>query len=365
MSKTPTIGFLSYDWSYGLSPIQPNGCLYYRGYLPNLELQKYGWDSFVGTPAFNDEHGFGMMLPGEGALHGFDIVSFKLLMLSDLIQQIPMAQKKTGIKVVVDVDDWFDELEETNIAHRLTDPTLNPHNNRENYKKIIELADAIIVSTPILYDHYSKLRDNVFLVRNSIDINTPGRWKGKGDNAGNRPTIGWVGSTPWRSRDLEIFQPFLNDYLKKKNLNFYHAGDIHGAPQVEQLAGIDPNRITKDNMKPIFAYPELFKKLNIGVVPLNPIPFNEAKSFIKGLEYVAGGIPFIASALPEYKYLEEQGIGRTAATEEEWIFHFDELISLENRRRDRDRNRENVKKLHALDVRGKEWNEVYTKILNL
>ena len=365
MNKKPTIGFLSFDWSFGIKPLQPNGCLYYRGYLPNLELQKYGWDSFVGTPGFNTEHGFGMMLPNDQALHGFDIVSFKLLMLSSLIDQIPLAQKKTGIKVVVDVDDWFDELEETNIAHKLTDPKLNPHNNRDNYKKIIELADAVIVSTPILYDHYSKLRDNVFMVRNAIDINTPGRWKGKGDNGGKTPTIGWVGATPWRSNDLEIYQSFLNEFLRENKLKFHHSGSIINAPQIEQLAAIDPIRVTKEQMKPIFDYPELFKKINVGLVPLNPIPFNEAKSFLKGLEYVAGGVPFVASALPEYKLLESQGIGRTASTPEEWIGHLTELLDPKIRKEDRDRNRENVKKFHALDVRGKEWNEVYTKILNL
>ena len=70
------IGFLSFDWSFGIKPLQPNGCLYYRGYLPNLELRKRGWDSFVGTPGFNPQDGFGMMLPDGKALHGFDIVSF-------------------------------------------------------------------------------------------------------------------------------------------------------------------------------------------------------------------------------------------------------------------------------------------------
>jgi glycosyltransferase involved in cell wall biosynthesis len=365
MDKKPTIGFLSFDWSFGIKPLQPNGCLYYRGYLPNLELQKFGWDSFVGTPGFNAEHGFGMMLPNDQALHGFDIVSFKLLMLDSLIEQIPLAQKKTGVKVVVDVDDWFDELNETNIAHRLTDPKLNPKNNRDNYKKIIELADAVVVSTPILYDHYSKQRENVFMVRNSIDINLLNRWKGKGDNGGKTPTVGWVGATPWRSNDLEIFRPFLNEFLRENKLKFHHAGNILNAPQIEELAGIDSERLTKSAMQPIFDYPKVFKPLNVGLVPLNPIPFNEAKSFIKGLEYVAAGVPFVASALPEYKFLEETGVGRTASTDDEWIEHLTELLDPNVRKQEREKNRENTKKLHSLDVRGKEWNEVYTKILNL
>lgn len=364
MKENPSIGFLSFDWSFGIKPLQPNGCLYYRGYLPNLELQKFGWDSLVGTPGFSEQAGFGMMLPDGKAIHGFDIVSFKLLMLAPMIEQIPKAQKM-GMKIVVDIDDWFDELDKSNIAYQLTDPEKSPFNNRDNYKKIIELADAVVVSTPILYDYYSKQRDNVFLVRNSIDINNEKRWKGKGDNGGRTPTVGWVGSTPWRSNDLEIFQPFLNEFLRENKLNFHHSGNIINAPQLEPLAGIDPERVSKEPMKPIFDYPELFKKINVGVVPLNPIPFNEAKSFIKGLEYVAAGIPFVASALPEYKLLESQGIGRTASNDDEWISHLTELMDPKVRKQERERNRENVKKFHSLETRGKEWNEVYTKILSL
>lgn len=363
--KIPTIAFLSFDWSFGIEPLQPNGCLYYRGYLPNLVLNERNWDCFVGTPGYNDQHGFGMMLPKDQALHGFDIVVFKLLMIDTLITQIPAAQKNTGVKVVIDVDDWFEELSESNIAHKLTDPIANPRNNRENYKKIIELADAVITSTPILYDFYSKKRDNVFMVRNSIDINNAKRWNYKGKSNDHWPTIGWVGATPWRSNDLEVFQSFLNEYLRNNKLKFHHSGNIQNAPQVVQLAGIDPERVSTEPMKPIFDYPEIFKKVDIGVVPLNNIPFNEAKSFIKGLEYVSAGVPYIASALPEYKYLENMGIGRTASNADEWMAHFEELRNPNTRKEERRRNIELTKKYHSIEARADEWDDVYTKILNL
>lgn len=364
--KTPTIAFLSFDWSFGIQPLQPNGCLYYRGYLPNLVLNEMGWDCFVGTPGYNKEHGFGMMLPNEQALHGFDIVSFKLLMIDSLIEQIVEAREKTGVKVVVDVDDWFEGLSESNIAYKLTDPVANPRNNRENYKKIIELADAVITSTPMLYDFYSQRRNNVFLVRNSIDINNESRWNVRSGKSNDFwPTLGWVGATPWRSNDLEIFQSFLNEYMRENKLKFHHSGDVNNAPQVAQLAGIDPQRLTKEGMKPIFDYPQVFKKIDVGTVPLNDIKFNEAKSGIKGLEYVAAGVPFIASALPEYKYLESQGIGRTASNPDEWIAHFEDLRDPKKRKEERLRNIDLTKKLHSLEARADEWNSVYTQILNL
>lgn len=50
-------------------------------------------------------------------------------------------------------------------------------------------------------------------------------------------------------------------------------------------------------------------------------------SNIKGLEYAAAGIPFVASPLPEYVRLRDQfGIGRIASNSKEWQDHIEELL---------------------------------------
>jgi hypothetical protein len=41
--------------------------------------------------------------------------------------------------------------------------------------------------------------------------------------------------------------------------------------------------------------------IHVGLVPLTRGPFNEAKSYLKGLEYAAAGIPFIATPTEEYQ----------------------------------------------------------------
>ena len=84
-------------------------------------------------------------------------------------------------------------------------------------------------------------------------------------------------------------------------------------------------------MAPISMYPELFKPIDIGIVPLNDIPFNHAKSYIKGLEYAAAGIPFISSYSPEYQYLADNGIGRIANNQEEWERHLGDLLDANTR----------------------------------
>jgi hypothetical protein len=110
----------------------------------------------------------------------------------------------------------------------------------------------------------------------------------------------------------------------------------------------------------------MFKKIDIGIVPLNVIDFNKAKSFIKGLEYSASGIPFIAQNIDEYKFLyEEFDIGKVASNEDEWIFYLDYFKNEKNRKKEVEKNYELVKKFHTMNVRGLEWDKVYKEILSL
>ena len=66
-------------------------------------------------------------------------------------------------------------------------------------------------------------------------------------------------------------------------------------------------------------YP-LLMTMDVGIVPLRHTPFNQAKSYIKGLEYAAAGIPFVAQSIDAYDQLRKQyGFGITARKASEWI----------------------------------------------
>jgi glycosyltransferase involved in cell wall biosynthesis len=359
----PTIGFLTYDWSFGLKPIQPNGCAWYRCYLPMQELKKDKYESRMGIPGFVKEHGFGILIPDNKAIHGWDIVVLKLIMLERMISMVDDAIKM-GQKVVVDLDDHMEGLEKSNLAYTMTSSEKNPKNNREHYFKIIEKSTALTTSTPFLKDFYQKKYPNkpIYLVRNGIDID---RWKIRNDYSGHLPTFGWVGATPWRSGDLEILNPYFGEFIKNKKCKFHHSGSIINAPTVKSKIGIEDNLFFSEPMQPINSYPKMFRKIDIGIVPLTDVEFNHAKSFIKGLEYVAAGIPFIASPSPEYQYLADMGVGRIASNKEEWLGHMEELLSPKVRKEERIRNREIVSKEFSMKQRAQDWEEVFDKILAL
>jgi hypothetical protein len=76
----------------------------------------------------------------------------------------------------------------------------------------------------------------------------------------------------------------------------------------------------------------LMLAFDIGIAPLTDIPFNHAKSWIKPLEYVAAGIPFVASKSPEYKRFQKRyGVGRFANKAADWMKHFNGLSNPEVR----------------------------------
>lgn len=362
--KKPTIVFLTYDWAFGTNPLQPNGCAWYRCYLPMQELKKHGWETGMGFPGFDPNHGYGLLIPNKQAIHGWEIVVLKLMMLENIVHQIPMAQAK-GQKIVIDIDDHHAGLEPTNLAYKATDPSTNPKNNRDHYFKSMDIADALITSTPFLYDYYKKQYPDkpIYMVRNAID---PSHFKFRKDKSMNWPTVGWVGATPWRSSDLETLNPFVGEFIEKKQWRFHHSGSIINAPTVQEQMGIPLKLYSSEPMKPILTYGELFKRMDIGLVPLNHVEFNKAKSFIKGLEYTAAGVPWIATDYEEYNYLnEEYGIGRIAHSPEEWISHLEELGTDKARNKERHENMRLVKEFHTMEKRGPEWDKVYREILAL
>lgn len=358
--KRNTIGFLTYDWAVGTQPLQPNGCAWYRCLLPMRELEKHGWRVGMGLPHFDKNHGFGMILAKDKTVHGWDVLVLKLIMRKEIANAMPIA-KALGQKIVVDIDDFFDGLDESNQAHAVTDPRRNSDNNTDHYNSIIAQADAIITSTPFLYEYYSKKYKNVFLVRNGIDIS---RWHKRQDRARNRPTIGWVGATPWRSRDLETLNPWIGSYIEKNNLLFHHSGHLsNGSPFARDQLKINKKYCSETSLCPINQYPKLFLNMDIGLVPLNNVPFNHAKSYIKGLEYAAAGVPFVASNAPEYKFLADAGLGRVANNQEEWKYHLTELLDPQIRKDEVEVNYEVLMDQFTMAQTGLDWHETMKYIL--
>lgn len=331
----------------------PGGCTYYRAYLP---MNMIGAESYMGLPAWNSQHGFGVRA-GKEAVFGFDVVFLKQMMERWLPHQMEIA-KGLGQKLVVDVDDFYHSLHEDNHAYKATDPAINKVRNRDIYEKVIAAADLVTVSTPLLADFYRQFNPNIHVVRNVV---YPQQFQRRPVSK-DKPVLGWVGALGFRSGDVETLT-WLGDFLEDHDLMFHHSGwqPQHGRDFAER-AGINPKRLTTSPMRPFTHYHDMFS-FDIGLVPLNRIPFNEAKSYLKGLEYSSSGIPFVAEGLPEYKRLADAGVGRTADTPEEWAQHVTALLNHKIRKQDAGVNYAITTKKFSLESGEPEWKRIYSLLV--
>ena len=102
-------------------------------------------------------------------------------------------------------------------------------------------------------------------------------------------------------------------------------------------------------------YGNLLTQFDVGLVPLTDIPFNHAKSCIKGLEYASAGIPFVAQDLSEYRMLADSGVGRVASTPGEWVEHLEDLLDLGTRKIEAAQGRSITVGQHSIMCREPEW----------
>jgi glycosyltransferase involved in cell wall biosynthesis len=345
----PSVAFVSDDFAVVDSRLVPNGCAWYRCVLPGRALGSLGWEVGIGWPAINEDFGVGLAHKDDQGqdrmMVGWDVIVLKLVMHKAVLEAM-RAPHQVG-RLAVDVDDFHNGLHEDNVAKKTTDPLLEPLRNRSWYEQIIREAEFITVSTEFLADYYSRRVRDVRIVRNGIDADRFPQVDL------SEPVLGWVGATPWRSGDIEMLAGWLPGFVKDHGVRVHHSGHIQGDPNdFSARSGVTASTA---QMELIEDYPKLFQHFSIGLVPLFPMPFNEAKSYIKGVEYAASGIPFIASPTAEYRLLAEAGIGRLASTPDEWRDHVTELLDPDVRLEEGTRIRRIVREEFDMKVRASQW----------
>lgn len=275
-----------------------------------------------------------------GGLHDVDVILMQRLMHDGIAEHIVSSQKQ-GIKIINDIDDWYWGLSPANDAFRHNHPKRNPKENFNHYRKIISKSDLVISSTPYLASRVSEFcQAPIVISKNTVDA---ARFRTREHFDTPQPLVGWVGSTNHRSGDLETLKGILPALVRDGSIRLFHGGTQLKAPSFASRVGVPDESVSTMPLVPHDEYPKLMV-MDIGVVPLTNMPFNRSKSDIKGLEYAAAGVPFIASNLDAYIELQRDlGIGRIAKKPINWAKHIKELSDYRLREEEAERNREMVK----------------------
>lgn len=344
------IGFASNDWAVITNPPSPGGAGWYRCALPTAGLAARGHETFHGVLAARSSPFEFVVKTWDGAIHdSLDVIIMQRYMSREAATDVGRA-RANGQIIVQDVDDWFWGLDPRNQAFWATHPKARPDENLDHYTTAIAASDAIIASTPYLA---GRLRDHfpaqpVYVLRNMIDLD---RWTPHPvRDTREALVVGWVGATSWRSGDLELLSGILGPFLARHGAKFYHGGYHQESQGAGDRLGLKGKYLARPQV-PIRLYPTLFEGIDIGVAPLSSQPFNMAKSAVKLMEYAASGIPFVATATPEYEWF---GVGDLARRPRDWIRALERLTDPEERRRSADRAYRRVAD-ESVPARASEW----------
>lgn len=256
-----------------------------------------------------------------------DLVILQRPLTGNLVHVLEQLQAR-GIAVAVEVDDDFETIHPNNIAWPTVQPHLEQHNGGRSYlhlRRACELADHVIVSTPALAARYGK-HGRVSVVRNYVPRSYLHLMPPEREPGDTALRVGWSGSVNTHPDDLQVTRGAVGEVLRKHELNMHVVGV--GDARVVHNLGLGPGAklAHTGGWLPLEQYPAGMAMLDVGIVPLNLTPFNEAKSYLKGLEWAATGVPFIASPTGEYRHLEQLGAGLIADKPKHWRRHLEALI---------------------------------------
>ena len=356
-ARVVKIGAFTTDWNFSGPTPTYGGTSHMRLRVPGLELAKHDWTwTFGWELGIETEGNYFCLKDQNGYIHDdCDIIVIQRWMEPQAAEWITKA-RSSGQVVINDIDDWFWGIPQSNVAFAGTHKKNNPHFNREHYKNALSASSCVTVSTPYLAERLSGIGvKNVEVLRNAIDLD---RWPVLDPT--DKCNVGWIGGIPWRGSDLQLLKGIMGDFLERNDLEFFHGGHVDSGPAAWQQMGFDPKRFNYAPIVGIDEYPALWHDIDIALAPLEDIPFNRAKSWLKGMEASACGLPFIASDLPEYRAL---GVGRRAKNPQQWKRHLTELLDPDVRAHEGKLNRERAEEL-CIANQWTNWDDLYRRLLD-
>jgi glycosyltransferase involved in cell wall biosynthesis len=205
-------------------------------------------------------------------------------------------------RLIYDIDDaiWYPHGKEHTFFTNLR--------NAWRLKAIARAADLCIAANNVIAEHLRNLTDRVTVLPLGLDGQ---RWQEKLNlDTSDVLRIGWAGH-PVNLPYLEAIEPGLAQaQVDRPNLEF---AIFCGKPPGFRSLKFRHIRFQPD------AEVEAIRSFDIGILPLPPGPFAAGKSPIKGLQYMATGIPTVLTPLGATRDMFQEGeTGLFANSAEEW-----------------------------------------------
>lgn len=216
--------------------------------------------------------------------------------------------KQCGVTVVVDIDDDFHSLPPGNAVWQGVHPANSRDCNPQILAEACRRADWVTVTTKALARRYGS-HGRVSIVPNHVPASYFDVVRERHDGV----WVGWTGAVASHPGDLDVTRGGVARAARDAGAMLRVVGPGDG---VARALSVD--RVEATGYVPLGRYPYEMARFDVGIVPLARTAFNDAKSYLKGLEFAALGVPFVASPTEPYRELQARGVGELASRGRDW-----------------------------------------------
>lgn len=253
-------------------------------------------------------------------------------------------------KIILDIDDaiFCNDIEDiSNKRNKI----LYQLKYGKRFNTSIKVADYIYCGNSYIMEYCNKYNDNTIYMPTVIDTENISV-DDKIEFVKKYFTIAWIGN-PGNSKYLEGILEYINESAQRNNTKIC-------------LLLIGSRKLKEDLYQNIeFKYYEwnenteysLLKKADIGIMPLKDSNWAKGKCALKLLQYMAIGLPVIASDVGENKNVVKEGKnGFLVKEEEDWIKYIDFYIKNQEKISEMEEFcKEYVKHNYSVNVWRNEW----------
>jgi glycosyltransferase involved in cell wall biosynthesis len=194
---------------------------------------------------------------------------------------------------------------------------------------IIRHSDHVIAGNAYLAAYARRFSDAVTVIPTVVDttrfVPRLDAVSGNGANGARAPIVGWIGS-PTTASYIRSLAPV----LKRTGARHRFVLRVSGAGEPLDVPGV----ATEQPPWALDREVELFNTCDIGVYPLADDEWSRGKCGFKAIEFMACGVPVVASAVGVNREIIEDGVnGFLASTDDEWVGKLEQLLADRDLRR--------------------------------
>jgi glycosyltransferase involved in cell wall biosynthesis len=246
----------------------------------------------------------------------FDLVFIQKGILPSNLRGFDLLLERMNPRLIFDLDD---AVYGRNIVE-FSSPLFRCLQDRDQTKKISSLATAVVAGNCYLRDLALQYNRNVFLIPTPVDTNRFCPRPEDSQNGRKEVVIGWIGVNPGLAY-VQLLEKVFQELARKYQVRIKIITRAGKEPLTFDGVNVEVKNWTYESEV------SEIQEFDIGVMPLPDDEWTRGKCGLKLLQYMALGIPGVASRVGANLEIVEDGMdGFLAQEPAEWIEKLSRLI---------------------------------------